>query len=388
MKKTILSLKRAFMAVLLATGATTGLLAQTPTQLNVTLKGGNVVTYELADIDSLWFSAKNEQPPVVGDKVYAISIPTEFTENDVLRVMADGKQVAEICLEYINVANQRLVVVYPMNEDGKADLSRGWCAEDGGSIAWDTEANTCLYTRGNGIPQEKVYLSDGRFTIASQDNAIATDVQPDLLVDKRGDEENIYRTVKIGTQYWMAQNLNARKYLTNSPLAFVKVAETNAWRTNTSGAYHIFADDESFADAFGVMYNGYALTNAAGLAPAGWEVPELDAFVRLKAYLGTQSGLKMKSTAIAAWNEKEDYEPNNLSGFSAIAAGYYVVSGDGDCGLGTDAWFWTKTEYDDPLTGKGLNTVRLNYATKALTIYDESGHDRALFGHSLRCIRK
>lgn len=377
-------MKKLAISLMLCTAALTA-QAQMPTRMHVAQKNGNVVTYQIANIDSIWFSA--EEPAPNPKQVYAISIGRDFSSNDVLRVMADGRQVAEICLEYINTVGQRLVMVYPMTEDGRADLSQGLCADNGGTIVWDTDEDTCRYEPGTSEPLTTVYLRDGLLTAAPQTGAVATTVEADVIIDKRGDEENEYRTVKIGTQYWMAQNLNATKYLNGQTIPFITSVNTSQWRNDTKGAYHVFADDEEFRMAYGPLYNGYAVENEAGLAPAGWDLPELNDFQRLKTYLGTQSGLKMKSDATAAWNISEGNEPNNLSGFSALAAGYYMVSGDGDYGFGTDAWFWTITEYDDPLVGTGLNTVRLNYATKNLTIYAESAHGRATYGHSVRCIK-
>lgn len=362
-------------------------VAQKVTELKISMKNGSVASYQVADIDSLWFAVKSNPDPTPGEHTYCISVPQTFTDNDVMRVMADGQQVAEVCLEYINSADARLTVVYPMGADGRADLKHGWCADNGGTVVWDRENNTCQYVPGTSEPATTVYLHDSQFGTAAVADAVATQLEADVIVDKRGDEKNIYRTVKIGTQYWMAQNLNATKYLNGQPVTFIASANTAKWKADTAGAYHVFADDDEFRNAYGPLYNGYALTNSQGLCPAGWEVPELSDYQRLKTYLGSQSGLKMKSDAAGAWNTSEGSVPNNLSGFTAFAAGYYMVSGDGDYGLGTDAWFWTRTEYTDPLAGTGLNTVRLNYATKALTIYSESSHSRSTFGHSLRCIK-
>lgn len=375
-------------ALLLLIGTAVTATAQISRQLNVTLKGGNTVTYEIDDIDSLWFSKAVEEQPGDNHDCYAITVPDKFLDNDVLRVMAGDRQVAQICLEYINKADARLTIVYPVNDEGVADLSRGWCANDGGTVVWDTEADTCKYTPGNGTPQSMVYLREGDFVMEQQTGSVATTNVADLIVDKRGDDEKTYRTVKIGTQYWMAQNLDATKYLNNQAVTFITSANTTAWRNNTTGAYHIYADDTEFEQAYGAMYNGHALSNPAGLAPMGWDIPSVDDFKQLRTYLGSQAGLKMKSDEAAAWNYKQDAEPNNLSGFSALAAGYYLVSGDGDYGLGTDAWFWTSTEYTDELTGTGLNTVRMNYGTKGVTIYENSAHDRSLYAHSVRCIKK
>jgi len=379
------TMKKLYTLLLLCAIVATAQAQKAVTQMNVTLKDGTTATYQLAEIDSIWFQSNTEEPVPTDANEYAISIPTDFTENDVVRVMADGRQVAEICREYINTANVRLVMVYPMATDGRADLAHGWCADNGGSISWNAADNTCTYAPGNATRADVVYLKGTGFSTTAQGEAIATTQEADLITDKRGDENLKYRTVKIGTQYWMAQNLAATKYRNRLKIDFIKSTETQKWRNNTVGAYHILYDDLEFQQMYGCMYNGYALENTGGLAPEGWDVAELADFQQLKAYLGTESGLKMKSND---WNKVEGTDNNNLSGFTADGAGYYTVAGDGDMGFGADAWFWTRTPYTDPLTGQGYNTVRLNSATKNLTIYTESAHSPNIYGHSIRCIRR
>lgn len=360
-------------------------LAQTPTRLNVTLKDGSVNSYELSTIDSLWFSSDESEEPVSDAKEYVIEISTVFKDNDVMRVMDGGNQVAEICLEYIKDANLPLIIVYPMTEEGKADLTRGWCANNTGTVVWDVETNTCQYTPGNSPLQERVYLRDGKFTLTPQGEPIATTQEGDFIIDKRGNEQRKYKTVKIGTQYWMAQNLNATRFRNGTAIPNITAANGNNWKSSTKPAYHVLFDDPELQDLYGVMYNGYTVESENGLAPSGWLIPEIADFQKLITYLGTESGLKMKSYD---WNLSSNIENNNMSGFTADAAGFFFPAGDGDMGFGSDVYYWTKTIYEDQLVGEGLNFVRLNQATKTLFMGNESAHLRNQYGHYVRCVRK
>lgn len=368
------------------------LLAQTPTRLNISKADGTVISYQIADIDSLWFSSDEETTDTIipiDKEAYTIEIPADFSENAVMRVMANNVKVAEICYEYINPADERMVVAYPVGEDGDVDLTAGFVVKNGGSVVWDTENNTCEYVEGTSQPFASVYLVNGKIVGKTSAPEIeSTKVEADLIIDKRGRDEKKYKTVKIGTQYWMADNLNAVSYINGDGISMYTSAQLASWNANTRGAYHIFADDEDFQNYYGVMYNGYAVESTSGLTPAGWDVPEIDDFQKLKTYLGSQSGQKMKSDLIGDWNYAEDYEPNNLSGFTASGAGYFIpVGGEGDAGLGTDVWYWTKTRLVDSTFGtEGLGTVRLNYKARNFVI--NTGPHSMNFGHYVRCIKK
>lgn len=144
MKKTILTF------MLAVVGAATMFAQSEPTKMVIVQKDGSTATYQLADIDSIYFQAES-----TASKVYKIDIPTDFSTGRVQKVMAGDKQVAEICSEYVrswgvtsNAVDDVLTVVYPMGTDGKADLSKG-LASNGASIVWDVEGDSVAsYTPG------------------------------------------------------------------------------------------------------------------------------------------------------------------------------------------------------------------------------------------------
>ena len=71
---------------LLAVAAAVTAVAQHPTKMNVTMRTGDVITYQIADIDSIWFSGESTTPTPGDNRLYAIEVPTTFAINDVLRV--------------------------------------------------------------------------------------------------------------------------------------------------------------------------------------------------------------------------------------------------------------------------------------------------------------
>jgi uncharacterized protein (TIGR02145 family) len=89
---------------------------------------------------------------------------------------------------------------------------------------------------------------------------------------------NVYKTVVIGDQEWMAENLRVSRYNNGDEIP-TGVSNTE-WETITHGAYTIFPhdsisglnSDEEVPEAYGALYNWYAV-NTGNLCPAGWSVP-------------------------------------------------------------------------------------------------------------------
>src|SRR5664280_2706679 len=133
---------------------------------------------------------------------------------------------------------------------------------------------------------------------------------------------NIYKTITIGTQTWMAENLRTTKYRDSTEIP--NVTDNTAWDALTTGAYCNYNNTTS-ADTiatYGRLYNWYAATDSRNIAPAGWHVPTDAEWTTLTTYLGGESvaGGKMKETGITHW-----ISPNtgatNESGFSALPSG-------------------------------------------------------------------
>ena len=92
---------------------------------------------------------------------------------------------------------------------------------------------------------------------------------------------NIYLTVTLGTQQWMAENLRTTKYRDNSNI--ITGLSDSEWAGNINGiaAYAIYPHQgveginspEEMAQAYGLLYNWFAVMDPRGLCPAGWDVP-------------------------------------------------------------------------------------------------------------------
>jgi hypothetical protein len=83
-----------------------------------------------------------------------------------------------------------------------------------------------------------------------------------------------YKTVKIGTQAWMAENLIATTF--NDGSAIPLVSGSPEWFALISPGYCWYGNDLlSYKDSYGALYNGYAVQTGK-LCPSGWHVPTID----------------------------------------------------------------------------------------------------------------
>lgn len=134
-----------------------------------------------------------------------------------------------------------------------------------------------------------------------------------------------YPVVRIGNQYWLAENLDWKFDVNGSqiPIGSGGVPTTPAawYYSNNEAAYGI---DGTYK--CGLLYNWYAAKylddNKATLLPSRWRVATNDDWTTLIAYVGgeTVAGTKLKASNVswaASWNGTDDY------GFGILPAGSY-----------------------------------------------------------------
>jgi len=149
---------------------------------------------------------------------------------------------------------------------------------------------------------------------------------------------NEYKTLIIGEEEWMIENLKTATY--NDGEAIPYVEDSTAWTELTTPAYAWHDDDSaSYNDVYGKLYNWYAV-GTGKLCPEGWHVSTLDEIDALFDLLGgiKQAGYKMKTVNDQLWTEPNDGATNE-SGFSGIPGGsrwdgFYVASERGTWWIG------------------------------------------------------
>lgn len=130
---------------------------------------------------------------------------------------------------------------------------------------------------------------------------------------------NVYKTVQIGTQIWMAENLKTTKY--NNGTTIANVTDQLAWQNRTTGAYCWYNNSITNKPAYGALYNYYVINNG-NVCPTGWHVPSNEEWDILITFLGggAVAGGKMKQAGTSHW-----VAPNtgatNSSTFTALPSG-------------------------------------------------------------------
>lgn len=356
----------------------------TPYLMNLQLKSGEKLQYSVTDIESITFeSTKAEAKPV------SVAVPTDFSTSWVQKVMFNGKQIAEIDKEYVKAVGKQLVVIYPCGEDGRADLTKG-VTTTGASVVWDLDANTAT-VGAEGEAVSTFYVVDGTIATTCSGEADAATLEPDVIRDNRGlFERNTYKIVKIGTQYWMAENLRTTYFRDGTSIAKIEETDGAAWKANTTGAYIADANTD-WVKIAGYLYSGYCVISDKGIAPEGWEVPSVDQYNKLKI-AGGNARANYKLEDFGTWSD--GMTGTNLNGFSAVGTGTY--SGTSITSPFSDTYFWSSTTVSPLFAKEGLGTFRIVGTNKnssgkdlSVVIYSASGDGHQYtFGHSIRCVRK
>ncbi|TVQ17260.1 MAG: hypothetical protein EA361_02610 [Bacteroidetes bacterium] len=105
----------------------------------------------------------------------------------------------------------------------------------------------------------------------------------DKIKDHDGNE---YATLKMGEQTWMAENLQVTHFRNGDPI--LQVTSNYDWfEAGEQGvpAWRYYSDDASVSEKYGILYNGYAVSDPRGLAPDGWKMPGMDDWQMLMDYL-------------------------------------------------------------------------------------------------------
>lgn len=156
---------------------------------------------------------------------------------------------------------------------------------------------------------------------------------------------NVYRIIKIGNQWWMAENLKVEHYRNGN--AIPDITDQSSWSSLTSGAYCSYNNDPENTMTYGRLYNRYAVDDTIGLAPEGWHVSSDKDWLTLELFLGDveSAGGKLKETGTLHWHGPNTAATNSFK-FSALPGGYR----EGKDGLykdsGTSADFWCSTEHN------------------------------------------
>ncbi|OGZ18546.1 MAG: hypothetical protein A2Z68_00890 [Candidatus Nealsonbacteria bacterium RBG_13_38_11] len=197
-----------------------------------------------------------------------------------------------------------------------------------------------------------------------------------------------YKTIQIGEQCWMKENLKTTKYRDGTPITNFK---TNArWSNDTAGAYACYQNIEENCSNFGALYNWYAVNNPAGLCPAGWSVPTNNQWLDMEksvcqslghdncqAEFAYDSLAGFKGTDEANHLKSKTFQGSDTFGFSAFLYGFRNPNGPFSYFEEKGFW-WTSTFSGEFAYGRMMDAE--NQKVRQLESMKSSGF-------SVRCIK-
>lgn len=203
---------------------------------------------------------------------------------------------------------------------------------------------------------------------------------------------NTYKTVKIGNQWWMAENLKVTKY--RNGFSIPEISDSADWANSQVGGYCIYDNGNGNIPAPGYLYNFQTIQNTANIAPEGWRVPTDDDWKTLEIQLGLSGSEadqygwrgsdiadKLKSNSNDDWASFGTIFSTNESGFTALAGSCRLENNYfGDPGIKYTGFWWTSTEHS---TEEAFYRY-LDYKTSSIF----RSHVSKNYGFSIRCVKE
>jgi uncharacterized protein (TIGR02145 family) len=278
-----------------------------------------------------------------------------------------------------------------INDGGSAITEKGICWSTTGNPDISS-GNKILFGSGSGNftinltglqPGTKYYVR--AYAINSGGTAYGNQVT--LMTSISDVDGNLYKTVEIGTQIWMKENLKTTRY--NDGASIQNITGGTTWSNLTTDAFCWYGNDVANKNIYGAMYNWYAV-NTMKLCPSGWHVPS-DAEWKVlemnmgmsqaqadgEGWRGTDEGGKLKEAGTNHWIYPNTLATNE-SGLTALPGGYrdpYGTFGD----VGYRGFWWSSDEGS------------IEDAWRRILSYDTGAVDRGsrskTCGFSVRCIK-
>ena len=228
----------------------------------------------------------------------------------------------------------------------------------------------------------------GLFLILAMNCKKEDNLESTTPIDSDG---NTYRLAKIGTQYWMIDDLKTTKYNDGTPIPYI--IDNGQWGIVTTGAYCYYENDPAYKDYFGILYNWNAV-NSGKLCPRGWHVPSKNEWMTLENYLiengfnydGSKSRNKIAKSLSAPtdWDQSavlgspgNDLTKNNVTDFTAYPGGYRYS--DGSHRAFQSGFWWSSTEYNSTNSWY----MNIDYDSPETFMLQAAKHN----GCSIRCVK-
>lgn len=203
----------------------------------------------------------------------------------------------------------------------------------------------------------------------------------DLTYGSMSDSDgNSYKTITIGDQVWMAENLRTTKYRNGDDIT--NITSNSEWVALTSSGYSDY-DNESDLDKIatnGSLYNWFAVSDNRNIAPEGWHVATYDEWLQLANNLSgiNVAGGKIKESGNSHWNSPNT-AASNSSGFTALPSGRREYTDGSFINMGFNGFWWSSSAYNPDYSWY----FQLNYDTGNIN----AANFHKQYGFSVRCVQ-
>jgi uncharacterized protein (TIGR02145 family) len=200
-----------------------------------------------------------------------------------------------------------------------------------------------------------------------------TGIQAQTVKDIDG---NVYKTITIGTQTWMAENLKVTKF--SDGIAIPLVTDETARKNLTSPSYCWYNNDQiTYAKTYGALYNWYTV-NTAKLCPIGWHVPTDAEWTTLIIYSGGAivAGSKLKEIGTTHWTSPNTAATNEIK-FTALPGGTRYGNGTFHL-IGSVGYWWSATKFTSNFALYHCMGYDVSYVTRS--------NCNKRVGFSVRCL--
>lgn len=207
---------------------------------------------------------------------------------------------------------------------------------------------------------------------------------------------NTYKTIGIGSQVWMSENLRVTRYRNGYNLS-QPGHNDYLWTAITTGVFAWFDNDASWKNIYGALYDWRAVSDTNGLCPEGWHIPANEEYEQLLNYIGGEkniAGMLLKScrqvdspfggecntTEHPRWDANNTHHGTDEYNFAAMPGGFRLYDGFFPTFLGYNTQWWSSTEAS---TENDAIAYGLNYQSSAFF----SDKYNKKFGFSIRCLK-
>lgn len=270
---------------------------------------------------------------------------------------------------------------------------------ENGVVKWTLDNGTIIENNRSDIDSALVVVYSSRHSCGAE-NVHNPNLPYGTIMDHEGNE---YRTIVIGNQRWMAENLKTSKYRNGDDITPLTLTE---WGSTTDGAWMFYNDNPELNCPYGKLYNWYAISDERHVCPSGWHIPTVEDLNEMIRYLdpdaagrtATDFGAPMLLdynrllplvNSVGSVQNNDGYwqvenSHQNSSGLSLLPSG--SVNGQSSYELGLTSSFWLA--YADSNNGeayfevtKNFNSNSPNYANLETFRYDPLG-----LGYNVRCV--